>query len=349
MARDLERRTAIPASPLKTRQESRPYWLSFLGGCFLALIFLEVVLHNLAGKTEGSFGIEQRSFTEGIAKSHFSPEGLRMTGNVRLTGASSLLLVGDSHVEAFQVQDEQTMGSILERRLRADGKPYNVLQYGWSGADGPDYVFAAPLFKEHFPSNEIVFLMNAGDFASSSTTNAHLVARNDEVVAEASTAGSVRGRPPSFGDQRLRKVKESGLFYSIAVRFVLDLLPQLTEHKANVGERDLAATGSSQETVHLIVRALKGAYGDKIFILYTPAQPFSQQTPPEAQEVALLSDCKVEGLECRSLRGRMIDDLLVRHKLARGFLNTAPGEGHLNARGHELAAEEMYQWVNSSH
>ena len=72
------------------------------------------------------------------------------------------------------------------------------------------------------------------------------------------------------------------------------------------------------------------------------------ETPVEPQEAALLSECHAEGVECSSLRERMVDDLLVGHELARGFYSSAPGQGHLSARGHELVADRIYDWLNSS-
>jgi len=45
----------------------------------------------------------------------------------------------------------------------------------------------------------------------------------------------------------------------------------------------------------------------------------------------------------------MIEDVLVNHVLDRGEPNTAPGWGHLNAHGHQLAADEIDKWLNSLH
>jgi hypothetical protein len=330
-------------------RKPRHVLFSFLCGCGLALIFMELVLHNFAGKFEYSSGYEQRSYREGIARSHFSSDGLRLTGNAQIARAPCVLILGDSHVEAFQVRDEETMGSLLERRLRAEGKQWNVLQYAWSGADGPDYVYAAPVVLDRYHPSRIFLVMNAGDFGSTVTDYARLAERNGEVVAEPVTPGSVRGRPPSFGGKRSRKLKESGLLYAAAVRFSLDILPLLTERKANAQEGDLVSTPASPKNVELIVRGLKAAYGDRLSILYTPEQPFSAQEPPELQEADLLADCKAEGMVCESLRGEMIKALLERHELARGFLNSAPGWGHLSVPGHEMAADEMHEWLKSSH
>ncbi|HXN40722.1 MAG TPA: hypothetical protein VN918_02960, partial [Myxococcaceae bacterium] len=114
-----------------------------------------------------------------------------------------MLIVGDSHVEAFQVSDEETMGAVLERRMRAEGKQWNALQYGWSGADGPDFAHAAPLLLEEFPSKRIFLLLSEGDFGTTGI-NARWVERNGELVAEGLEPGSVRGHAPSYGGRIAR-------------------------------------------------------------------------------------------------------------------------------------------------
>jgi hypothetical protein len=84
-----------------------------------------------------------------------------------------------------------------------------------------------------------------------------------------------------------------------------------------------------------------------LHILYAPNQPFSANPPVEPQEAAVMQACRTYGMNCRSLRDRMINDLIVNHQIDRGFINTLPGDGHLNARGHEQAAAEIYDWLNS--
>ncbi len=308
---------------------------------------MELVLHNFSGKYENGAGSEIRNFREGLAKSHFGANGLRLTGNPQIAGAPDVLIVGDSHVEAFQVADEQTMGAVLERSLRAEGKQWNVLQYGWSGADGPDYVYVAPLLLEKFPSKRIFLIMNDGDFGSTAGETARLVERNGEVVAEGLEPDAVRGRAPSYGGRLARELKESGLIYASALRFQLDIKPQLAEHNASAQDGDMLAKEASGNAMDLIVRGLKESYGEKLYILYTPAQPFSADAPEEPQERALLAECKAKGIECRSLRGRMVNDLVANHNLVRGFSDFAPGIGHLNARGHQLVADELDDWLNS--
>ena len=208
----------------------------------------------------------------------FLANGLRLTGNPQIAGAPTVLIVGDSHVEAFQVPDEETMGSALERRLRSEGKQWNALQYGWSGADGPDYVYSAPLLLEKFPTQHIFLIMNDGDFRSLAGEEARMVERDGVLTAEPLTPGMPQGRAPSYGGRLARKMKESGLIYGAALRFQLDLKPEFTEHKASAqdgavpaaadpkrhdgADRSRLAAGLRRQTLHCVY-AVAAVFGGR--------------------------------------------------------------------------------------
>ena len=89
-----------------------------------------------------------RNYYEGLAVAHFEPDGLgqlgnRLTGNQPISGAPEVLIVGDSHVAAYSVRDQDTMGAVVERLSRASGQPLNVRQYGWPGANAGTFLAAA--------------------------------------------------------------------------------------------------------------------------------------------------------------------------------------------------------------
>jgi hypothetical protein len=336
-----------PRAPKRVRKQPHA-WLWFVLGCALAVLGMELLMHRISGKYEDPVGSEVRNFREGLATAHFLPNGLRLTGNPHIPNAPDVLIVGDSHVEAFQVADEQTMGAALERRLRAEGKEWNALQYGWSGADGPDYVYAASLLQEKFPTQHIFLIMNDGDFRSLAGEEARLVDRDGAIVAEPLAPGIVPGREPSYGGRLARKMKQSGLIDGAALRFQMDLKPQLSMHKASAQEGMVAAQPTSEDTVEQIVRGLQQAYGNKLCILYTPSQPFTADEPAEPQEKSLLAECQQKHMACKSLRARMVHELAVNHNLVRGFSDSSPGVGHLNVHGHEIVADELDEWLKGS-
>ena len=341
--------TGTRAPRTRKVRKHRHAWFWFLCGVCVAVFAAELLLHPISGKYETSTEIEIRYFREGRASAHFLLNGLRLTANPQIPGAPAVLIIGDSHVEAFQVPDEQTMGARLERKLRASGKQWNAWQYGWSGAEGADYIFAAPMFLEKFPTPYIFLTTNDGDFRTKLGEQARISDRNGTVVAEGLVPNAVRGREPSYGGRLARKMKESGLIYGGALRFQLDLKPLWQERTASAQEDAFSPNGAlSAELMEMIVRGLKQQYGDKLRIVYMPQQPFSASEPLEPAESLLMAQCHLQRVQCRSIRDRMIHELTVNHQLSRGFSDTEPGKGHLNARGHQLVADEIFDWLNSN-
>src|SRR5437879_7569460 len=136
---------ARPAAPVMT---------SLTVGTLCAVVFLELLSRQFTsnlGSLErpspaASFkpdpaAVEEtykvRWCSEGCATSHFSRDGARVTQNPILTAAPTAVILGDSHVEAFQVSDALIAGSVVERLARAEGNRINVRHYGWSAASIP--------------------------------------------------------------------------------------------------------------------------------------------------------------------------------------------------------------------
>jgi hypothetical protein len=136
-------------------------------------------------------------------------------------------------------------------------------------------------------------------------------------------------------------LKESGLLYASVVRLRLEVWPLLMGQGIDERESPASISLTPEKTADWIVRGLKDGYGDTLSVLYGPGQPFLADAPAEKPETLLLASCRKYGLACRTLHDRMIEDLLVLHKIDRGAPNTRPGWGHFNVNGHVLVANEI--------
>jgi hypothetical protein len=127
-------------------------------GVLMASLLFEVALRPIVVDSS-RLGVRTiRNYFEGLSCAHFEADGLgeagsRVTGNLRLSGAPEGMIIGDSHVVAYAVRDEETMGSVVERLSRTAGRPLNVRQYGWHGANSPTFLAsAASLLHARNPS-----------------------------------------------------------------------------------------------------------------------------------------------------------------------------------------------------
>src|SRR5437899_663738 len=126
----------------------------FLAGSVTALVLLEVGLRQFASPDPPPLphverdgldlpSLDRREIEEGIADAHFSAGGARLTSHAPIASAPTIVIIGDSHVVAREVDDDEKMGAELEARARAAGHPINVRQYGWRAASPAQYLLAA--------------------------------------------------------------------------------------------------------------------------------------------------------------------------------------------------------------
>jgi hypothetical protein len=276
-------------------------------------------------------------FDEGVATSHFTPSRARMTGNPIIGDAPWVVILGDSFVEALQVNDRETMGSQLERLARRYRQPLNVRQYGWSGDAPPHYAVLASQVIHKWHPKMVVVVTNVGDYTQSAlnTSFAEMHIQNGRATVIEKPA------PPrsSFRFSVWQIGNRSALFEHLAIRFVLDILP--TFHSPLPADSQNMSPHSSEEQMNATLRILKEAYGKRLFLLYTAQPGLGGTADPDE---AILNECTAQGVRCASTRA-----MWIREKdagtLASGFSNSAPGAGHYNRAGDSIIARLIWEEI----
>src|SRR5580698_3735973 len=173
-------RDAVPRE-ITMLPSTRPHRIHAWAGCALgilaaALAFELTLRPFVAGWNQPAGPVRTvRSYFEGTSIAHFEPDGLgsygnRLTGNVPLADAAEGVIVGDSHVVAQAVRDQETMGAVIERLARAAGRPLNVRQYGWTSANAPTYLASAEsLLRARNPA-WVAVILNASNISVEALT-----------------------------------------------------------------------------------------------------------------------------------------------------------------------------------
>ena len=331
--------------------------LATAAGVVFALLLSEISLRPWAGQLY-RFDVEPvsadrvtaqtktvRYYAEGIATSHFSPSRARLTGRAPIADAPWIVIMGDSFVEALQLNDSETMGAVVERLAQAS-EPINVRQYGWPGASPPKYALEGADVLQLWNPKMVAVIANANGFRTRALdthwTKAQMSDRNFLIE-------------PVTPDRLTLPVKlwfamrHSALFEIMTSRFVLDISPEIPRLHT-FRSTAAAAQGTSKDKdsgiLPRMVRLLKETYGDRLFVIYA-AEPGLTSTQPEPEEIETLLQCRVQGVRCVSTGPFLRDALLSLQYFGSGFSNSAPEKGHYNASGHRLVGELIWSEYRS--
>jgi hypothetical protein len=297
--------------------------------------------------------IERFSYQEGFAYSHFTQDWRRLTGNPEQENAPNLLLVGDSYVYGSQVEDEATVGSVLERLARDGGMPVNVRVYGYPAEGVAQYAGVAPELLNRWDPKWVVVAINPSDIAPTELVRGRWwrlqVAPDLSVELTRVEGASPRGSSGRETRRTLLKRLEAFLskfrIYDMVYWRTQELLKTVPGQ-----EPEAPPVAVPEEAVAPItVRMLKEAYGDRLVVAYLslvlPGSLRESELPED--ERRLVEECEREGVPCVALRDALVADRRANPRFSRGFLNSWPGRGHFNELGHAIAAREIFEAVSA--
>lgn len=319
-------------------------------GVACALAAFEVLLRLFATVTPEPYVHrgEFRQFHEGISVSHYRQDGERITGNASIAGGKQWLLVGDSHVEADQVGDEETMGAVLERKARQSGLPLNVHQYGLSGANVRSFIAAGPELRKRTAPDATIVLLNAYALGFDSTRALGRLRLSEPLAYffEPAKPGLPLVRMRRFLCSRSVLASEawiaSGEIRYSAMHDLLAVRTLLTG-RVSAGSRDYqgppADVSTAESEVAKLLRGLQSAYPGTLLVVYDADLVEIKGEPIDPTQDIVLKVCKEVGIDCIATRSALIEDRNTKQRFSRGFHNTAPGLAHFNAVGHERVAD----------
>ena len=290
-----------------------------------------------------------RNYYEGLAVAHFEPDGLgqlgnRLTGNQPLSGAPEGLIVGDSHVVAYSVRDQDTMGAVVERLSRASGQPLNIRQYGWPGANAGTFLAAAGSLLQARNPAWVAVVLNPYNIGVNALT-----AREWRMeVSPDYSVRLIRGpyqRQTPFRETLVQWTGRSalalGLWRHMGVIWGRRALESATASSI-LEQHDSRLAEMAARVPRAIVLALKKSYGAPLIIIYTPPVGVDDVEPVELE---LRNVCVEQGVAFLSVQRALVQDRNEHSRLSRGFHNTAPGMGHFNAIGHQIIGEEIWRYL----
>lgn len=261
------------------------------------------------------------------------------------TGGRNVVVLGDSHTEAFQVDDGRNYVSVAERLLREHGLEMDLHNLGFSGATLADFVSMAPVVRRRYAPELVVVQIGQSDFGSEgfdTTRMNHFVLHGDSLQL-------VRTPPVDSAPAQGRWLRRRLALVNYGYFRYDKIHAKIAAGHAAGG--DAARVARMPDTTLLQLQALRDAYaGLRVMVLVLP-------DVPKISEHQIVSDDAEYAALVETVRGvstwAVVDplsgfrSLAAQRRLPRGFANTLPGDGHLNADGHAVIGARLAAQIES--
>ncbi len=314
----------------------------------LALLVWEILLsqfvlqkptsrtHSILGRIYGQGLYVQGK--EGYGRTVLNELGLRSPAlETALPSEQRVLVLGDSFTQAMQVSDEVAFPKHLNDLL---GDNTQVINSGREGASPADYIALAEFNEEIFQPNTVIVQLNEPDFTKD------LLAKSQTFYYEKTAQGyTLQKNKNAISSNALasRFASLQGVLNFSVTRLALERVQGLRAGQAapsvSAPDTDKWGDGSLER---FTVQELKRVYKTPI-LLYIPEMDYFSEdyAKPHPTEQYLAEAASEAGVTFISLLPDFVEVYNTEHKTAHGFSNTRPGMGHINALGHEIAAERL--------
>jgi lysophospholipase L1-like esterase len=285
--------------------------------------------------------------TEGDGITHFFANGEVATP---YQGGANIPVLGDSNTRALQVNDNQSYVSVAETMLRGKGIKVDLHNLGASGGTLADYTYWAPFVQSKYQPSIVVIQISTGDFWGTGSGGYVMSNQGNYFIKNSDGTLKVIHKPLLENYDLLRRIRgEFALLGYGSDRLTLFLQIYKNSQVSDVADETQPSSNSSSlaqklDDYRAQLMALHTAFqGQRVIILGLPYYPLisGDQIALGDNDYSLLLD------QARRYGDwQVLDPLsafqalwLQDHKLPRGFTNTVPGVGHLNADGHALVGQ----------
>jgi hypothetical protein len=340
-------------SPQNTLPTSPSYWGKAALWMLAFLLLFELGLRTLIIKPpiqvyEPELGMIPADNTyevvgfEGFAVTHYA-----QNGEVRspYTGGRSVVVLGDSTTKGAEVSDAQKYVNRAEEILRERGIEADLHNLGQAERSIADSVYQAPFINKTYAPEIVVVQANLNAFEISLEGDR----LNHFIVKDGALQLVHRDSTPNVA--RHNFVASSGLLSFSAYRWLFVRASMVTAYPPLFPNEppDDTVTIKSQSQVFVQLETLRAAYpNSKIVFLVISQVPKVPLEPTQSAEWSSHEDdLLVAGLSqlpwltvvypSRAFEQRFNLD----QSLPRGFFNSPPNLGHLNAVGNEVVANVL--------
>lgn len=301
------------------------------------MLYYNVPVHytNPDGSTEYKW--ETSTFyskgTEGFAWGVTNNDGFNNLRDYAPGERIDILLMGSSHIEGFNVAQDENAGAVLNTLFDGEKYTYNIGTAGHTMLYCMKHLAAA--LDTYEPGEYVVIETNTVDFAPEDI--------------DAVLSGTLADIPSQSGAlvTLMQKLPYLRLLYTVQFKGAgaADTEAATTADQTQTG--DYAAVLSPLLGMVADICSERGVQPVIVFdtaVLVDEHGKAYTVTDPE-QLASFESVCAEKGIVFVDLTDAYLGEYAESCRLPYGFANTTPGTGHMNKLGHRLFAQEVYETI----
>lgn len=302
--------------------------------CF-CYFWYNVPVHSDTKDGATDYAFEYNKFysraTEGFAWGKTNNEGYLNTFDYQEGQDIDILVMGSSHMEAYQVAMDESTAAVLGE-LFPDYTVYNI------GVSGHNFIVCSDNFtaaiEKYKPSEYVVLEVSELLFTEERLTQAinetvpHLVSRSDGLIG----------------------VLQKNQFLRSVYAQLHKISTNMKSH--DTSNQEIKTAGSEELYDELLAKLSTTAAqnGTKLIIVYHPHLQINQDgSVSDITEASLATSfadiCERNNISFLNMSDTFISRYEEDHVLPHGFSNTSVGSGHLNKYGHEMIASALYKLI----
>lgn len=301
------------------------------------MLYYNVPVHytNPDGSTEYKW--ETSTFyskgTEGFAWGVTNNDGFNNLRDYAPGERIDILLMGSSHIEGFNIAQDENAGAVLNTLFDGEKYTYNIGTAGHTMLYCIKHLAAA--LDTYEPGEYVVIETNTVDLATADI--------------DAVLSGTLADIPSQSGAliTLMQKLPYLRLLYTVQFKGAgaADTEAATTADQTQTG--DYAAVLSPLLGMVADICSERGVQPVIVFdtaVLVDEHGKAYTVTDPE-QLAAFESVCAEKGIVFVDLTDAYLGEYAESCRLPYGFANTTPGTGHMNKLGHRLFAQEVYETI----
>lgn len=253
----------------------------------------------------------------------------------------AIIVLGDSHTEAWQVGANQKFTSVAEALLHQSTAAYDIRNFGFSSMAMGDYVSLAPLYIDAYDPAAVVIQLTTEDFSESFSAGkqSYFTKQDGQITGLKHRHDLSQGVLSASGPPELKHL--SMLLFVANERY--------QQIKAGPPKAGAAAVFDDDLARQQMDRLVEAAGDTPLILLLLPYAPhiidrdYTAAEPGYDQLLALLATYP---------QITVVDtypaflELAESGELPRGFMNGAiPGAGHLNTTGNEITGRLLAEAI----